>query len=105
MNDDLLNRVMDLISISGESRSIAMSAIVDSEKGNIDEAASKIKQAKKNIHKAHNIQTSFITQEMNGDNIDKSILLIHSQDHFMNALTVIDLAERIVNTNSKIARL
>ena len=37
-----------------------------------------------------------MTKEIQGEPIEKSILLIHAQDHFMAANTVIELAERFL---------
>ncbi|MNW57331.1 Lichenan-specific phosphotransferase enzyme IIA component [compost metagenome] len=54
-------------------------------------------EARVSSRAAHKIQTSLLQQEASGNKYEVSVLLIHAQDHLMNAITVIDLAETIVD--------
>ncbi|MOA67136.1 Lichenan-specific phosphotransferase enzyme IIA component [compost metagenome] len=54
-------------------------------------------EARVSSRTAHKIQTSLLQQEASGNKYEVSVLLIHAQDHLMNAITVIDLAETIVD--------
>ncbi|MCF0239466.1 MAG: DNA polymerase II large subunit, partial [Streptococcus gallolyticus] len=45
--------------------------------------------------KAHKIQTELLQGEMQGNPCEFSLLLVHSQDHLMNAMLAKDLAERV----------
>lgn len=96
MNEELAQKAMNLIFSSGNAKSTAMEAIGLAEKGKIQEAKEKIKLAKEQLHEGHQIQTDLMQAEIRGENIEKSILLIHAQDHFMAADTVILLADKMI---------
>ena len=38
------------------------------------------------MHKAHAFQTKLITEEASGNSVEVNVLLIHAQDHLMNAM-------------------
>lgn len=105
MDEKQLEKVMQLISIAGNAKSMCIQAMNLSEKNNFKMADDMLSQAKRVLHEAHNIQTSWMTAEMNGENIDKSILLIHSQDHFISADIMMTVAEKIIYLNKKIVEI
>ncbi|PJI07177.1 MULTISPECIES: PTS lactose/cellobiose transporter subunit IIA [Clostridium] len=96
MNEKDAEKAMELIYIAGNAKSIALQAIMLAEGGKIKEAREKYKESKEELHKAHEIQTGLLNREVNGETIEKTILLIHAQDHFMSASTVIELTERFI---------
>jgi cellobiose PTS system EIIA component len=49
------------------------------------------------LNEAHHIQTSLIQQEIRGEKVEISLLMIHAQDHLMNAITMKDLATEVVD--------
>lgn len=102
MNETQLEQAMQLIFVAGNAKSLAMNAILEAEKGHLENAKNVVKEAKQTLHEAHAIQTGWLTSEMNGETIEKSILLIHSQDHFTTANIMIDLAERFHVLYSKL---
>ncbi|WP_271004671.1 PTS lactose/cellobiose transporter subunit IIA [Listeria seeligeri] len=102
MNDKESQIAMELIFHSGNAKSTAMQAIIKAESDNIAEGKELIKQARKELHEAHAIQTNLMTAEINGEKVEKTILLIHAQDHFMAANLTIDLGERMINLHEKI---
>ncbi|MBC1478206.1 PTS lactose/cellobiose transporter subunit IIA [Listeria welshimeri] len=103
MNDLESQIAMELIFHSGNAKSTAMQAIIKAESDNIVEGKELIKQARKELNAAHSIQTKLMTDEMNGNTIEKTILLIHAQDHFMAATLTIDLGERMIKLHGKIS--
>ena len=46
-----------------------------------------------------------MTAEMNGEQVEKSILLIHSQDHFMAADIMLTVAEKFVDLNERVEKM
>ena len=64
--------------------------------GNVQAAKDKIADAGKEIGEAHDIQTAMMSAECDGQPVEKSILLIHAQDHFMSSLAVRDMAQLMV---------
>ncbi|MBO9129962.1 PTS lactose/cellobiose transporter subunit IIA [Bacillus sp. 165] len=86
----------------GNARSDAMEAMQMAKSGDSTEAREKLLQAGEELKKAHKFQTELIGAEARGERSELSILLIHAQDHLMNAMTVKDLAEEIISLYEKI---
>ncbi|AUI71873.1 PTS lactose/cellobiose transporter subunit IIA [Companilactobacillus alimentarius] len=105
MDEKQLKRAMNLISVAGTAKSMCIDAMNQAEKGSIDEARTTLKTAKKTLHEAHNIQTQWMTDEMNGEKVEKTIMLIHSQDHFMSADIMMTVAEKVINLHAEITQL
>ncbi len=76
---------MQLIAIAGNARSEAVKAMQLADNEQFDDADAMLAKAKTDLHDAHNIQTKWMSAEMNGEVVEKSLLLIHSQDHFIAA--------------------
>jgi PTS system cellobiose-specific IIA component len=89
--------VMELIVNGGDARSKSMSAIRLAKKGDLEAAREKIKEANEALGKAHNFQTNLIQNESAGQKVEISLLMIHAQDHLMNAMTVRDLAQEMID--------
>lgn len=102
MDEKIVEIAMQLIFFAGNAKSEMMRAIQASETNNQLEAEALIVKAKEQLHDAHKIQTELITREMNGDLVEKTIILIHAQDHFMNAVTSIDLGEKVIKLNQRL---
>lgn len=97
--------VFEIISNGGEAKSLAYEAISESEKGNFEKAEDLLKESDASLKLAHNTQTKIITDEVNGKNIEVSVLFVHAQDHLMTAMEVRTLAERFIFLNKKIDQL
>lgn len=85
-----------IILYGGNGRSSAMEAIQCAKERNFEEAEALIKEAEQEINKAHKYQTELLQNEAQGEESELNLLLIHSQDHLMNAITVKDLANEMV---------
>lgn len=48
------------------------------------------------MYKAHHYQTELIQAEMRGEKTELSLIMVHGQDHLMNAMTVRDLALQMI---------
>lgn len=105
MDEKIIEQSMELIICAGNGKAIAIDAIRKLLKdGDVEKAKEEIKEAGKEIGKAHEIQTSLLQSEMAGENVEKSILLIHAQDHFMNALTIRDMSSLMVEMYDKLQK-
>jgi len=89
--------VMELIVNGGDARSKAMQAIKLAKKGDLEAAKEKIKEANEALNKAHDFQTTLIQNEAAGEHVEVSLLMVHAQDHLMNAMTVRDLAQEMIS--------
>lgn len=98
MNEKVTEQSMQLILHAGTGRSMVMEAVKELLKdSDIEAAKKKIEAAGKEIGQAHDIQTALMSAECDGEDIEKSILLIHAQDHFMSALVVRDMGQLMVS--------
>lgn len=105
MDETQLKRAMELISIAGTARSKAIHAMQLADQEKFDEADAILKEAHSDFTQAHNVQTKWMTAEMNGEQVEKSILLIHSQDHFTAADILMTVATQYVVQAKKIQKL
>lgn len=96
-HDAQLETVMGLIINGGNAKSSSFEAINEAKKGHFTVADQKLKEADGFLVDAHNSQTGMLTKEANGDHAKVTLLMVHSQDHIMNAITFRDLAGEIVD--------
>jgi PTS system cellobiose-specific IIA component len=89
--------VFQVILHGGNGKSCAMEAIAAAKQGDFEEARAKLTEAGNALNEAHHIQTSLIQSEIRGEKTELSLLMIHAQDHLMNAITVKDLATEFVD--------
>lgn len=104
-NDQNLQTIMGLIMNGGNAKGSAFEAIKAAKSGNFAEADEKLKEADKYLAEAHNSQTEMLTKEASGDHVQVSLLMVHGQDHIMNAITFRDLAGEIVDLYKKISKI
>lgn len=90
---------------AGNARSDAMEALQLAKSGKFEEAQEKVVSADEAFAEAHHMQTSLLHDEANGESAELSVILIHAQDHLMNALTVKDLAVEMIDMHKKIKQL
>ena len=57
-----------------------------------------LEQAKETLAAAHDSQTELISEEASGHKQEVSLMMVHAQDHLMNAITVIDLVTELIDT-------
>ncbi|SFQ02529.1 PTS lactose/cellobiose transporter subunit IIA [Salibacterium halotolerans] len=93
---DLQQVSFDIILHAGNARSSAMEALQLARREEIEQAYQKIKEAEEKLNQAHHSQTALLQQEASGAGENPSILLIHAQDHLMNAMTVKELGEEMI---------
>lgn len=95
--------IMQLIMNGGNARSLSLKAIQKAEDKDFQEARVLLNQANEAMNLAHEAQTKLIQDEIQNDPVKLSLLMIHAQDHVMNAMTVKDLAGYIINTKEELA--
>ena len=110
--DDTCEIAFSLILHAGNSRSQSIQAVRAAEKGEFDRAAELLSQADDEMHRAHEIQTRMLQDEMNGRAHELSLAMVHAQDHLSMATTqresaaeLIELMERVAAQQQLIERL
>lgn len=102
-SEENLQAIMGLIMNGGNAKSSAFEAIKAAKNGDFTKADAKLKEADKFLVDAHNSQTGMLTKEANGEHVPITLLMVHSQDHIMNAITFRDLAGEIVDLYKKLS--
>ena len=102
--EELYNRAFQLILHAGNARSLAMEAMQEAKKGNFAEAQAKLNEADSAFNEAHHVQTDLIQKEAGGAEFDLPLIMIHAQDHLMNAMTLKDLAGEIIDLHKLIKK-
>lgn len=103
MDEKVAQQSMELILDAGNGKALAVEAFRDLlNDGDVEKAREKLKEAGAEIGKAHNVQTSLLQQDISDKPVEKSILLIHAQDHFMNALTLRDMVSLMIDMYEKL---
>ncbi|ASA26427.1 PTS lactose/cellobiose transporter subunit IIA [Paenibacillus donghaensis] len=87
---------MELISKSGEARSLAFQALQEAKAGRTDEAALLMKESLICSKQAHKAQSKLLFSESEGNKTEITVLLIHAQDHLMNSLLAQELIKEII---------
>lgn len=89
--------IMKIIVNGGNARSNALLGIKEAKKGDIAKAEELIRLAEEDLSKAHRVQTDLIQAETRGEKSEITLLMVHAQDHLMNAMTVKDLAIELID--------
>lgn len=82
------------------ARPKAIEALRKAKVGDFDAADLLMKESHEAVEAAHKFQTSLLQGDMDEDNPDQvevSLLMVHGQDHLMNALTVQDLVTELID--------
>lgn len=95
--DQLETVIFQIILHGGNAKSSAMEAIIAAKQGDFTAAHAKLKEASNELIEAHHIQTALIQGEVRGEKTEISLLMVHAQDHLMNAITIKDLAAEFVD--------
>jgi PTS system cellobiose-specific IIA component len=94
---------MQLIMHGGTARSKAMEAIASAKEGNIEGARALLAEAGAALNEAHKAQADLIQAEADGEAVAPTLLMVHAQDHLMNAITVKDMAAEFVDLYEKLS--
>lgn len=85
---DLETSVMELLVHAGSARSSLLSALQLARRGQFAAAEVKLEEAKAGIGRAHGMQTELIGMDEGVGKIPVSLILVHAQDHLMNAMLI-----------------
>ncbi len=101
---DYENQIMELIIHGGDARGKALEAVNAALREDFEGAKELMQECSKSLNQAHEMQTSLIQAELNGaDHVRVTLLMVHAQDHLMNAITVKDLALQMIEMSEKLA--
>jgi cellobiose PTS system EIIA component len=98
---DYEETIMQIIVNGGSARSYAMEAISHAKSGDFSKAREALSISSEDLLKAHKIQTGLIQNEAAGNKNEVTLLMVHAQDHLMNAITIKDIASEFVEMYEK----
>lgn len=101
-DNETLEKVMGIIIYAGNAKSEAFEAIEAAKNRDFELANEKLIAAEESFVKAHKSQSQLLTLEAQGNKIEVSLLIIHSQDHLMTSMTFVDLAKEIISLRQEI---
>ncbi len=93
--------VMGLIVSGGNARSLAMEAIQAAKAGDFNKGGTLMEECEEALAEAHNIQTELFQKEIRGEHVQVMLLMVHAQDHLMNAIVVKEMALEIIDLYKK----
>lgn len=103
MNQDQYDElIMNIIVEGGNARSLAMEAIQEAKNGNLAQAEQLLADCGEALTNVHHVQTGLIQSEIQGDHIQVMLLMVHAQDHLMDAMVIRDMATEFVELYKKI---
>ncbi|MCC3145757.1 PTS lactose/cellobiose transporter subunit IIA [Halanaerobium sp. Z-7514] len=97
--------VFTIISNAGDGKALIFEALSHARNGDFQLAEKKLSEADESLNKAHDEQTSLLTDEAKGGKKETGILMVHAQDHLMNALLAKDLVEEMIETQKQLQKL
>ena len=89
--------VFPIISLAGESKSLAYEALRLAKENKFDEAEEKMKEADSLLLNSHEFQTNLISREADGEKIEITMLFVHAQDHLMTAMSEKNLIKEMID--------
>lgn len=94
--EEMQMKAFELIGYAGDATSCFFEALAKAKAGDFDSAATLMKQGEESMLESHHKQTDLLSAEARGDNFEIPLLMIHAQDHLMNAVLTQKLVEEII---------
>lgn len=95
--------IMLLLVQAGAARSAALSALRLARAGQFAAAEQQLAAARESVHGAHRQQTALIGLDEGSGKLPVTLILVHAQDHLMNAMLCRELAEEIIQLRRELA--
>lgn len=93
---DIETTIMTLLVNAGEARSQCMAALACARSGDFDRARMLLEESDTFIKAAHRIQTELIGADQGEGKIPITLIMVHAQDHLMNAILARELINEMV---------
>jgi PTS system cellobiose-specific IIA component len=106
MNElDYQQTAFQLILSAGNAKAISFQAMNLAKTGEFEQAYKKLEEAEKELETVHAVQFGLIQKEAEGQKNDITVLLIHSQDHFMDSLLMKDMAKEFIQLYERMSKI
>lgn len=95
----------EIILNAGNSESASLMAIEAAREYRFGDAKKEYEEAVKELHLAHQTQTSLLQDEARGESIEMDILMVHAQDHITMASILKEVANEFINVYEELKEL
>lgn len=85
-----------LIGAAGDAYSSFLMAVEKARENDFEAAEEMMKEGRQHLKEAHNVQTELLTAEAGGEELAYSIIMVHAQDHLMNAIMFEKIAGELI---------
>lgn len=95
----------ELVSLAGDAKNDAHEAIKAARAGEFTMANDLVISANKKMGAAHEHQMGLVRSEIDGEQVELNIILVHAQDHLVMAMMMRDMAEELIEVYQQMAKL
>ncbi|WP_145546523.1 PTS N,N'-diacetylchitobiose transporter subunit IIA [Yersinia intermedia] len=100
--DEMEDVVMGLIINAGQARSLAYNALKQAKAGDFAQAKELMAQSRLALNEAHLVQTKLIEADQGEGKTKVTLVLVHAQDHLMNAMLARELIDELIELHRKL---
>ena len=97
--------IIELILDGGDARTKAIEAMNLLKDNEFEKAREAMKECNDNILKAHKAQTRMLQNEASGCQQTVQLLMVHAQDHLMDAMVIRDIVTNLIDIQEANYRL
>ncbi|OUQ56801.1 hypothetical protein B5E58_10170 [Tyzzerella sp. An114] len=97
--------IVTIIASAGEANGMLQQAYMEAVEGNYEAVEELLKKADEVLVKVHEVQTDLIQCEAGGDRVEMGLLMVHAQDHLMNAMLSKQLITNMIEMQKTINQL
>ena len=101
--EELMLEAFKIISEAGTASALFLKAVAAAENECFEEAEVQLHTGNESLVAAHQLQTRLLQKEASGCVSEYSLIMVHAQDHLMNAILLKDMANSIIKLNRKVA--
>lgn len=94
-SEEIQVAAFEIILNSGNARTTIHKAFASMREKKINEAEKFLEEANEQIVLAHKSQTTLLKDYAVGKKIEMEIIMVHAQDHLMNTMTLLEVAEEM----------
>ena len=95
--------IMGLIINAGQARSLAYTGLKKAKVGDFNAAKALMADSLDALNLAHKVQTQLIESDQGEGKIKVSLVMVHAQDHLMNAMLARELVAELIELHERLA--
>lgn len=103
--EELETIIFNIIIHGGNARALAYEALEKARESDYEEVERLLEECRQEMTLAHNTQTKLVQDEVKGENVKISLLLIHAQDQLMTSMTEQTLIQQMIEMQKEINAL